>query len=548
MVNVIYDQEKEDGISIKLLTAGSISYASCAVPAEPTESIKNSKSLASYSDKDLYYVQSILVSSNWNKNDDIFDKAEVWKAKNTPEDKPTNLEHDENTIIGHIVSNWPIDSEGNVLPEDTKLSEVPDKFHIVTASVIYRGFSDPKLKIRSEELIDEIENGSKYVSMECFFNNFDYGLIDKTSGTYKILNRNHNTAYLTKYLRAYGGLGEFENYKIGRVLRNITFSGKGFVDKPANEESIIFTKNNMLPEKNEENQKIGVFDNQTRSHLMETEIMAENKPETEELSEDLEAAKAELSEKVEALEAQIAEHDKAQEEAAKACEADVLAMKEKLEADHCGQRDAMKDELEAGYHDKMKAMKEELEAGYHDKMKAMKEELEAVHHEEMKKKEEENAMYKKELAEKDELLATYRKNEEDRMMAEMYKKRMATLIEAGLSEEDAEAATKTFESFDDEKFEAIVATLNKVSTQDPKPEEVEAAEAEEATEAEASEVEETSEEATEEAEETSEASEVLDSVEVEEEVNLGVGEESDSEVESTRAALVDFVYSRLGKK
>ena len=545
---VIYDQEKEDGISIKLLTAGSISYASSVVPAEPTDSIKNLKSLASYSDKDLYYVQSILVSSNWNKNDDIFDKAEVWKAKNTPEDKPTNLEHDENTIIGHIVSNWPIDADGNILPEDTKLSEVPDKFHIVTASVIYRGFSDPKLKIRSEELIDEIENGSKYVSMECFFNNFDYGLIDKTSGTYKILNRNHDTAYLTKYLRAYGGLGEFENYKIGRVLRNITFSGKGFVDKPANEESIIFTKNNMLPEKNEENQKIGVFDNQTRSHLMETEIMAENKPETEEVSEDLEAAKAELSEKVEALEAQIAEHDKAQEEAAKACEADVLAMKEKLEADHCGQRDAMKDELEAGYHDKMKAMKEELEAGYHDKMKAMKEELEAVHHEEMKKKEEENAMYKKELAEKDELLATYRKNEEERMMAEMYKKRMATLIEAGLSEEDAEAATKTFESFDDEKFEAIVATLNKVSTQDPKPEEVEAAEAEEATEAQSSEVEETSEEATEEAEETSEASEVLDSIEVEEEVNLGVGEETDSEVESTRAALVDFVYSRLGKK
>ena len=538
---VIYDQEKEDGISIKLLTAGSISYASSVVPAEPTDSIKNLKSLASYSDKDLYYVQSILVSSNWNKNDDIFDKAEVWKAKNTPEDKPTNLEHDENTIIGHIVSNWPIDADGNILPEDTKLSEVPDKFHIVTASVIYRGFSDPKLKIRSEELIDEIENGSKYVSMECFFNNFDYGLIDKTSGTYKILNRNHDTAYLTKYLRAYGGLGEFENYKIGRVLRNITFSGKGFVDKPANEESIIFTKNNMLPEKNEENQKIGVFDNQTRSHLMETEIMAENKPETEEVSEDLEAAKAELSEKVEALEAQIAEHDKAQEEAAKACEADVLAMKEKLEADHCGQRDAMKDELEAGYHDKMKAMKEELEAVHHEEMKKKEEEKEA-------EKAELTAMYEKKLAEKEELVGTYRQKEEERMMAEMYKKRMATLIEAGLSEEDAEAATKTFESFDDEKFEAIVATLNKVSTQDPKPEEVEAAEAEEATEAQSSEVEETSEEATEEAEETSEASEVLDSVEVEEEVNLGVGEETDSEVESTRAALVDFVYSRLGKK
>ena len=92
---------------------------------EPTsaESIgnKKTKSIAAYSDKDLYYVQSILVSSNWNKNDDIFDKAEVWAAKNTPEDKPTNLEHDENTIIGHIVSNWPIDESGEVFLKILKL-------------------------------------------------------------------------------------------------------------------------------------------------------------------------------------------------------------------------------------------------------------------------------------------------------------------------------------------------------------------------------------------------------------------------------------------
>ena len=274
-----------------------------------------------------------------------------------------------------------------------------------------------------------------------FFNNFDYGLIDKASGTYKILDRNHDTAYLTKYLRAYGGMGEFENYKIGRVLRNITFSGKGFVDKPANEESIIFTKNNMLPEKNEENEKIGVFDNQTRSHLMETDIMAENKQETEQVSEDLEAAKAELSQKVEALEVQIAEGEKAKEEAAKACEADVLAITEKLEADHA----TVKAELEAS-----------LEASYDEKLKEATEKLEADHCAEMKNKEDElSAMYEKKLAEKEELLATYRKNEEDRMMAEMYKKRMATLIEAGLSEEDAEAATKTFESFDDENLRLL---------------------------------------------------------------------------------------------
>ena len=190
----------------------------------------------------MYYVQSILVSSNWNKNDDIFDKGEVWLARNTPEDKPTNLEHDEATIIGHITSNWPITEDGNLIDEDTPLQDLPSKYHILTGSVIYRAFSNPDLKDRAEKLIAEIENGQKYVSMECLFNGFDYGLINASTGEYKVLARNDNTAYLTKHLRAYGGSGEHEGYKVGRVLRNITFSGKGFVDKPANPDSIIFTK------------------------------------------------------------------------------------------------------------------------------------------------------------------------------------------------------------------------------------------------------------------------------------------------------------------
>ncbi len=531
---LIYDQEKDDGISLEMLTKGSITYASCIEPADGEKiSNKNLKSVAAYSDKDLYYVQSILVSSNWNKNDDIFDKAEVWAAKNTPEDKPTNLEHDENTIIGHIVSNWPVTESGEIIPADTKAKDLPDKFHIMTASVVYKGFTDPELRSRSQQLIQEIEEGTKYVSMECFFNDFDYGLINQTTGDYKILNRNHDTAYLTKYLRSYGGTGEFENHKIGRVLRNITFSGKGFVDKPANADSIIFTKNNIQQEKNEENKKIGVFDNQTDSHYTENDIMAENATATEQVSDELETVNKELTEKVEALEKQIQEaasatesatkeHEEAQAEAAKACE----EMKEKIEADHCGE-------------------KADLEAGYHDKMKAMKEELEAVHHEEMKKKEEENAMYKKELAEKDELLATYRKNEEERMMAEMYKKRLGSLVEAGLSEEDAEATTKQFESLSDEQFESIVATLSKVSTQNQESAEEPVAETAESSESDA---EETTEEATDSEEDTSEASEILDEVEVEEEVTLAVGGEEESEAESTRAALVDFVYSRLGKK
>ena len=100
----IFDQEIQDGLEPILSTTASFSYACEVEPCvDSLSKIKHIKSLASYSDDDLYYTQSILVSSNWNKNDDIFDKQEVWNARSTPEDKPTNLDHDEKTIIGHIV-------------------------------------------------------------------------------------------------------------------------------------------------------------------------------------------------------------------------------------------------------------------------------------------------------------------------------------------------------------------------------------------------------------------------------------------------------------
>ena len=239
---IIYPQETDDGLAGKITASTTISYASIVEPSEVEQNQIKTKTLAAVDDADLYYVQSILVSSSWNRNDDVFDRAEVWAARKTPEDKPTNLEHDENTIIGHITSNWPIDSEGKAIADDIGIDELPEKFHIVTGSVIYKAFSSPELKERAQKLIAEIEDGTKYVSMECYFKGFDYGLTDKVSGEYKVLARNDSTAYLTKYLRAYGGHGEHDNYKIGRVLRSITFSGKGFVDKPANPDSIIFNK------------------------------------------------------------------------------------------------------------------------------------------------------------------------------------------------------------------------------------------------------------------------------------------------------------------
>ena len=183
---------------------------------------------------DLYYIKSILVSTGWNKNDDVFTPEATWSARTTPEDKQFNLMHDENNIIGHITGSYVVDRSGAAIADDTQ----PDDFDIITEAVLYNSWTKPENRERMSQIIAEIEEGKWFVSMECLFAGFDYALLDD-NGTSKLLERNESSAFLTKHLRAYGGNGEYEGYQVGRCLREISFSGKGLVSKPANPRSVI---------------------------------------------------------------------------------------------------------------------------------------------------------------------------------------------------------------------------------------------------------------------------------------------------------------------
>ena len=503
----IFEQEKLDGLEAKIKSSASVIYASYVEPCTTASKTKHVKSLASVDDSDLYYVQSILVTTNWNKNDDIFDKEEVWSARNTPEDKPTNLEHNESDIVGHITSNWPVTMEGLLIDENSPVENLPDTYHILTGSVIYSGYSIPELKERSQKLIAEIESGEKYVSMECFFKGFDYGLLNKTSGEYKILSRNEATAYLTKYLRSYGGLGEHDNYKIGRVLRKITFSGKGFVDKPANPDSIIFTKDNLLNkndnislEKKDDFIISGVSNIQSNLNTVENSTMNEV------------TSVAETEQKIET-----------QTETTPVEEVTVTEV-----------ASTNMDELQ----NSLKAHQEEVQQLKADFEKTVNELNEAIAKKkgEMAKKDEEVKKMKADLDTALEAVAAYKKSEEVAMKKEKKMKRVAQLLEKGVDNEIALSTVDKFESIDDEAFEAVILLAGKMppwlkDKTDDKTEEEDKKSKKKASET----ISATTDPA------------VLETAEVEENVNLTVGQdEVENSVSSTRAALADFVQSRLG--
>lgn len=237
----IYESEINDGLAEKL---GNNSIAfECQIVSngEIPPDIASALAFANMVDRpiqnDLYYLNSILVSAGWNKNDDVFDVEDLFNAKDTPVDKPFNYMHDDSDIIGHMIASAAVSEDGQILDS----LPLPAKLDIVTSAVIYKVWSDPDQKARVQGLIDQIDRGELAVSMECVFRNFDYALISPT-GEKKVLARDESTAFLTKHLRVYGGAGEFEGYKIGRLLRDLYFSGKGLVDKPANPRSVILPK------------------------------------------------------------------------------------------------------------------------------------------------------------------------------------------------------------------------------------------------------------------------------------------------------------------
>ena len=492
----IYQQEIRDGLqeAIASSSIACVAVAEADVKPSPEAVQKLQKILASNKDGgelalaenkeqiDLFYLKSILVSTGWNKNDDVFDHKELWDAKDTPEDKPFNFMHDEKDIIGHITANEVVDFQGN--PVDPN-GDVPNEFNILTSAVIYTEWSDPEQRNRMAKIIAEIEDNKWFVSMECLFPNFDYAL-KNSKGEMRVIRRDEASAFLTKHLRSYGGTGTYEDYQVGRLLRNLSFSGKGLVSKPANPRSVILEGNDFFDESQAKVLSLSSLKENDMSDSYKEQVddlraeLAEAKAANEALKEKVVAEqRAEFEEKIQSLEATIAEKSAEISEQAAATETLTKSLEEAQEAL------AAKD------------------ADMEEKMKELKE---------MKKKE---AMMK----------------------------RKAQLEEVGVEAEEASATIAEFEDVDDSTFDKIVAAMKKVADMhgDKKKKEEEKA----AMDKEKALKEKASEQAEEEVDSAEASEEALEEVETPSEVAIAEAMGEEDPAENLRAVATEWVSSVL---
>lgn len=430
----VYDLEKQCGLEDKIKAAASIAFTAPVVNLDPEalgkfDLIKASADLgelvkAGIGDPDVYHVYSVLVSTIWNLNDDIFNKEEVWAARHTPINKPTNLNHDETQIVGGMVNSWPVDLDFNLISDATLPVDLPDEYHLLVSSVIYRQWADPALKARADKLIAEVSEGNKFVSMECLFRGFDYGIITP-AGINHIVPRNESTAFLTQHLRSYGGTGKYQDHTLGRVLRKITFSGKGFVNTPANPGSITFDKNHIFSFANLQTDYKSLFSNydgvtndeegelsSSSDTIKQETIMAENalNEQIKELKDSLATMKAENKELASKLsEANVSKYEATIDELTASIEKLQTQLGEAKDITEEGSKEL--ESVKADLSEKAEALKK-AEAGLHDA-------------------------------------------EEDKKR----KERKEKMLKSGLSEEDAEAKCKTFAEMTDEQFDSLIETI-----------------------------------------------------------------------------------------
>jgi hypothetical protein len=180
---------------------------------------------------DLMFFKAVYLTSGANLNCTYFDKGELVKSIDTVSNKAMDIEHEEQGIVGHIYSASFFKANSEEKIETASVESYEGGVDVVIAGVVY--------KDRFPELASEIAKGEWFVSMETYYESFDImvgemlfdydkatslGIVDLV-GKEVTLKRADEVVVVGT---------------VNKVVKNLHFSGGGFVKEPANPTSVVF--------------------------------------------------------------------------------------------------------------------------------------------------------------------------------------------------------------------------------------------------------------------------------------------------------------------
>ena len=160
------------------------------------------------------------VVNKFNKNGDGMDTSTAVKYTNNFIHKPTNIEHDKQKVVGHIVSAGYSEFGSNSLLSENEVKEKKEPFNIALGAVLYKSVN-PNFTSLVENSLDPEDGSYQKVSAswEVGFNSYVLAVGSDLLSEARIVSDPDQILELQGYLRSFGGRGKTEDGEtIGRLI------------------------------------------------------------------------------------------------------------------------------------------------------------------------------------------------------------------------------------------------------------------------------------------------------------------------------------------
>ena len=215
-------------------------------------SLKNLRSLLP---QDIDFSQNIdllgvafnaAVVNQFNKNDDGIDSALAAQIIQNFRHKPTNIEHNKEDIVGHIINaGFSEYNNSNKIISAEEARDMKDPFNIALGAVVYKNVNKEFVKL-IERSVDELDTLHEAISAswEIGFSEYDILVGSKNMKDADRIDPKHFNE-IKPMLRAYGGTGAMKDgTKVYRLLKGELFPlGIGFTTKPAADVKGLYSEN-----------------------------------------------------------------------------------------------------------------------------------------------------------------------------------------------------------------------------------------------------------------------------------------------------------------
>ena len=175
------------------------------------------------------------VVNKFNKNGDGIDTKTAIAIKDYFINKPTNIEHQKEKVVGHIISSSFSDYGTNELLEEESVAATDYPFNIALGALVYKVVNPSFAR-----MLEEGGDGQEFqdvisASWEIGFNDYCIALGSDDLSEAELITDESQIKEFSKYLKAYDGEGEMEDGTCVHrlVIGEIYPLGIGFTTNPA---------------------------------------------------------------------------------------------------------------------------------------------------------------------------------------------------------------------------------------------------------------------------------------------------------------------------